>query len=204
MLTREMTPLQKATVPVVSLIAITAIGSYLSRTIKKPDELPTDIQHLITNTTRIDEDGKLVNGAWLARNPNDQEWIDASQYVMSRLADGKGQRPQIRFLLQQNCFLTSRSLKAYKDSMPIHQQPIAEKTIAELKLLGLWLAHYKNTNTAMLIPKRFSQNSLASCIEQLTTPYRLTKQSELLAVRDESFKKLDTVTYLSLPELRKP
>jgi hypothetical protein len=197
---RSMTPLQKVAVPVASLIAITAIGSYLTRTIKKPDELPTDIQHLITNTTRIDEDGKLVNGAWLARNPHDQEWIDASQYVVSRLTEGKDVRPQIRFLLKENCLSISRGLEKYKDSMPIDQQLDAEKTLVKLQRLDLWLAYH----TDLQIPERFSPHTLASSIEQLTRPHRLTKQDELLAVRESSSSKLDRITYFALPELQKP
>jgi len=199
---RETTPLQKAAVPVAALVAVTAIGSFLSRSIKKADELPTDVRHLITNTTRIDEHGTLVNGAWLARDPKDQEWIDASQYVMTRLEECKDIRPQMRFLLSEYCNITSRGLEDHRDSLSDLQQPIARKTLTELKLLSLWLAHHERTLGAIALPKRFSQRALTSCIEQLTNPYRLTKKNELLATRDESLTKLNQISYFSLPELK--
>jgi hypothetical protein len=200
---RVTTSLQKATVPVAALVAVTAIGSFLSRTIKKPDELPTNVRHLITNTTRIDEHGTLVNGSWLARDPKDQEWIDASQYVMNRLEESKDIRPQMRFLLSEYCNVTSIGLEVHRDSLIDLQQPVADKTLTELKLLSLWLAHHEKTIGAIPIPKRFSERALASCIEQLTAPYRLTKKNELLATRDESLTKLNQISYFSLPELQK-
>jgi hypothetical protein len=84
----EKTPRKNFAPAAFGLALLGSAAGWLGYNIKKdpisPDTgLPSSVQQNLNLISKVDDSGELINGAWIAKSPEDQPFIDSTRHVYS-------------------------------------------------------------------------------------------------------------------------
>ena len=153
-------------------------------------KIPSDVQRLLNLTSRITVEGETINGAWIARSADDQNWIDSSCYVVDYLMRTNKQAfksPRVALILDQQIQSVEPGLSAR----------LGKFDKAEYRELGQLLTNLEE----LRLRRRCPEAETANLIINYCAPFRITDINELSTIRANASNQLDNVSYAGLPEL---
>lgn len=146
------------------------------------DTLPPDVTRLMQLTSRIDESGETINGSWIARKAEDQDWIDSAQFVH-------------RFLTYPNKDLFTSPRSSLILAQQIENLRGAIKTVGNVSAREFLVSELEKLKNN---PRQANPN-LANSLESACEPYRYTDPEELSSLKAETEAKIENLTYFDLP-----
>ena len=176
-------------VGVIGLSALKLPGA-VERLSDPSQKIPADVERLLYLTSRITEEGEIINGAWVARERSDQNLIDSGCYVVDYLRRSNKQMfnaPKIAAVLDQQLLALEQGLVLRRDKFGVTEQ--GQLAVLCDSLQGLRLR------------RECAEKDTALSIEKFCAPFRVINLSELNAMRTKAAEQLENVSYLGLPDL---
>ena len=152
--------------------------------------IPPEVRRLLNLTSRITEEGAVINGAWISRNAADQDFIDSACYVVNFLTRENKDRynaPKIGAILDQQLITLEAGLIERRESFVDNDQRALESLCRHLRSLRL--------------SRKCPEAKTARLVNMFCAPFRVVERGELTSVRQAAAARLENVSYFGLPDL---
>jgi hypothetical protein len=148
----------------------------------------------ILRTTHIAPDGGRINGAWIASNYADQDFVNLAQNVHAALLGGRHLPPIARNLLTQRCQDLETGLLEREADYTGSRSIVSDTLRKRLSALRVSLMDDARSGGSETLPLSESDRvSLAKLVEAVTYPLCLWEAGELRDMRRTSDSNLGTL-----------